>query len=61
MITIIITRNDKNQMETRVYRKETSTNICINWNAHAPSNWKIGRLRNLLKRAKIVSYLLKPY
>ena len=28
--------------------------MCINWNAHAPLEWKIGALRNLVKRAKTV-------
>ena len=42
-------------METSVYRKATCTNIYINWRSHAPSNWKIGTLRNLIKRAKSIS------
>ena len=42
-------------METSVYRKSTCTNIYINWNSHAPTNWKIGTLRNLTKRAKSIS------
>ena len=44
-----------NKVETSVYRKATCTNIYINWHSHAPSNWKIGTLRNLIKRAKSVS------
>ena len=43
-----------NDIETSVYRKSTNTNIYINWNSHAPSAWKIGTLRNLLKRARII-------
>ena len=49
-----ITAND-NKVETSVYRRATCTNIYINWRSHAPSNWKIGTLRNLIKRAKSIS------
>ena len=34
-----------------VYRKSTNNNIYINWNAYSPRSWKIGTLRNLLRRA----------
>ena len=46
-------RTNDNKVET--YRKATCTNIYINWHSHAPSNWKIGTLRNLIKRAKPIS------
>ena len=49
-----ISTND-NKVETSVYRKATCTNIYNNWHSHAPSNWKIGTLRNLIKRAKPIS------
>ena len=48
-------RANDNKVETSVYRKATCTNIYINWRSHAPSNWKIGTLRNLIKRAKSIS------
>ena len=48
-------RTKDNKVETSVYRKATCTNIYINWHSHAPSNWKIGILRNLIKRAKSIS------
>ena len=38
-----------------VHRKATNTNIYINWYLHASSNWKTGTLRNLIKRAKLIS------
>lgn len=41
--------NDK--LETSIYRKKTNTDLYINWYSHAPEIWKIGTLRNLLKRA----------
>ena len=49
-------RANANKVETSVYRKATCTNIYINWRSHDPSNWKIGTLRNLTKRAKSISY-----
>ena len=48
-------RANNNKVETSVYRKATCTNIYISWRSHAPSNWKIGTLRNLIKRAKSIS------
>ena len=48
-------RTNDNEVETSVYRKATCTNIYINWHSHAPTNWKIGTLRNLIKRAKSIS------
>ena len=50
-----VTRINKNEIETSVHRKATNTNIYINWYSHAPSNWKTGTLRNLIKRAKLIS------
>ena len=48
-------RTNDNKVETSVYRKATCTNININWHSHDPSNWKIGTLRNLIKRAKSIN------
>ena len=44
-----------NKVETSVYRKATNTNIYIKWQSHAPSSWKIGTLRNLIKGVKLLS------
>ena len=41
--------NDK--LETNIYRKKTNTDLYINWYSHAPEIWKLGTLRNLVKRA----------
>ena len=49
-------RTNDNKVETFVYRKATCTNIYINWRSHGPSNSKIGTLRNLIKRAKSISF-----
>ena len=40
--------------ETCVPRKDTSTDLYINWNAHTPLEWRIGTLSNLVKQAKTV-------
>ena len=53
-LDVLIKRVNNNKLETGVYRKPTSTDIYINWNAHAPTEWKIGTLRNLIKRAKLI-------
>ena len=48
-------RTNDNKVETSVCRKATWTNIYINWDAHAPLNWKIVTLRSLIKRRSIRS------
>ena len=55
MFLDVSARNNHNKVETYVYRKSTCMNNYINWCSHAPSNWKIGILRNLIKRAKFIS------
>ena len=44
-----------NEIETRAYSKKLNTDIYINWYSHAPSQWKIGTLQNLITRAKNIS------
>ena len=51
---VLIKRVNNNKLETGVYRKPTSSDICINWNAHTTTQFKIGTLRNLIKRAKLI-------
>ena len=51
---VFIKRVNNNKLETGVYQKPTSSDIYINWNAHAPTEWKIGTLWNLIKRAKLI-------
>ena len=50
-LDVLIEINTRNELETSVYRKSTNNNIYINWNAYSPRSWKIGTLRNLLRRA----------
>ena len=48
-LELLIKRVGKNKLKTSVYRKPTSTDIYINWNARAPTEWEIRTLRNLTK------------
>ena len=43
-LDVLVKRTVANQIETCVHRKETSTNLYMNWNSHAPMEWKIGTL-----------------
>ena len=54
-LDVCVTRINKNEIETSALRKATNTNIYLNWYSHDLSNWKIGTLRNLTKRAKLIS------
>ena len=38
-------------ISTKVYRKNTNTNIYINWKSFASNNWKWGALKTLVTRA----------
>ena len=51
-MNVLIKRFNNNRRETGVSRKPTSFDIYINWNAHAPIEWKTGTLSNFIKRAK---------
>ena len=53
-LDVMIERKDS-VLETSVYRKETNNNIYMNWNSYSPRSWKIGTLRNLTRRAIMIS------
>ena len=55
LLDVSARRTNDNKVETSVYRKATGTNIYLNWRSHAPLNWKISTLRNLIKRAKSIN------
>ena len=50
-LNVLIKRVNNKKLETGVHRKPANTDICINWNPHAPIEWKIGHL-NLIKWTK---------
>ena len=47
---VLVTRTRGNKLETTVFRKETNTDLYINWNSHAPTQCKQGSLKNLIQR-----------
>jgi len=53
-LDVKITRKGDGTFTRTVYRKETSSNIYINWNSFAPRTWKIGTLHGLIQRAFVV-------
>ena len=54
-LDVQIERTGNNKLETSVYRKKTNNNIYMNWYSYSPRSWKIGTLRNLIKRAIMIS------
>ena len=51
-LNVLINRINFSEIETSVYRKESNTDIYINWYSHAPLQWKIGTLQNLITMNK---------
>ena len=39
-LDVSLSRDDNGNLETKVYRKATDTDIYMNWHSHAPSTWK---------------------
>ena len=48
-------RSNEDQVEVCGQRKETRTDLHINWKLHPQLEWKIEAIRNLIKQANIVS------
>ena len=53
-LDVLIKKTDENQLKTTVYRKKTNNNVYMNWNSFSPRTWKIGTLRNLIRRAMMI-------
>ena len=51
---VSIRRLPNRKLETTVFRKETNSDVYMNWNSHAPIQWEIGLLKNLVKRSIII-------
>ena len=49
----VITKANRT-FDTDIHRKETDTNIYMNWNSFAPRVWKIGTLKGLVRRAFVI-------
>jgi len=60
-LDVLLIRNVES-IDLAVFRKETNTDLYINWNAFAPETWKISTLKMLIRRAYRIStkdYLLE--
>ena len=53
-LDVDILRKEDNKLRLKVYRKKTCSNIYIHWNAFAPTNWKIGTLEGMIRRAYMI-------
>ena len=49
-LDVLLIRNNS-MISTKVFRKNTNTDIYINWKSFAPNNWKWGTLKTLVTRA----------
>ena len=50
-LDVHITRTRDDKLEKTVFRKETNTDLYINWNSHAPIQWKLESSENLIQRS----------
>ena len=53
-LDVSIRRLTNEKLETIIFRKEKNTDVYMNWNSHVRMQWKIGTLKNLLKRSIII-------
>ena len=53
-LDVSIGRLTKERLERAVFRKETNTDTYMNWKYLAPLQWKIGTLKNLVKRSIVI-------
>ena len=49
----VITKANRT-FDTDIHRKQTDTNIYMNWNSFAPRAWKIRTLKGLIRRAFVI-------
>ena len=55
VLDVSIKRLTNRKLETKAFRKETNTDLYINWNSHTLMQWKIGTLKYLIQRSIICS------
>ncbi len=53
-LDVLVKKSEDHHLETTVYRKKTNNNIYMHWDAHSPRAWKIGTLKNLIRRAMMI-------
>ena len=50
-LDVKVIKKSDGSFDTDIHRKQTDTNIYLNWNSFAPKTWKIGTLKGLIRRA----------
>ena len=50
-LDVLLTKEENGSIQTGVYRKTTNNSIYIHWKSHAPKQWKIGTLTNMIRRS----------
>ena len=53
-LDVKVIKNSDGSFDTDIHRKQTDTNIYLNWNSFAPKTWKIGTLKGLVRRAMTI-------
>ena len=53
---VLIKKVENNKLQTGIYQKPASSEIYIDWNAQALTEWETGILRNLIKRTKLICF-----
>ena len=51
---VLIKRLTNGKPEITIFRKETNKDVYMSWNSHASIQWKIGTLKNLVKRSIVI-------
>ena len=54
-LDVLVLRENDGNLHTSVYRKNTNTDIYMNWYSHTPKTWKVATLKCLIKRAFLIS------
>ena len=52
-LDVLLVRN-QSDIQTKVYRKKTNTDLYLHWKSFAPISWKRGTIKSLYNRAHIV-------
>ena len=50
-LDVKVIKKSDGSFDTDIHRKQTDTNIYLNWKSFAPETWKIGTLKGLVRRA----------
>ena len=50
-LDVKVIKKSDGTFDTDIHRKQTDTNIYLNWCSFAPKTWKIGTIKGLIRRA----------